>query len=225
MDWLKEIPFPSGEYRIEKDVDFSIQKIESKDLQENPDFINDIILQWVIAPFVVHENTAYRILVQDDTELVEYALTIFTNLFTKVRGIYIEGKLEEIRLEDLMPHIKNSFIELVIKENKIDPLVYDFCLKDEIERSNQFDVKLFQINREQFIEQTTYLAKPDHKRLWNFINRPDGMRDEMTISPANWVLNDRLFESPFLIFLSRYANEVVLTVNQKDLNVTMLSFK
>lgn len=225
MDWLIEIPFPTRENRVETNVDFSFKKLESSGLQEPPDFIHDIVLQWAIAPFVVHEHTAYRIPAHDDPEIEEYASVNFTSLFTKVRGIYTKGKLEEIRLEDLKPNIKRSFIESVINTSKIDPLVRDFYLRRECERSNQLKVKLFQIDSTSFIEQTTYCAQPDHKKLWDFINKPFKTSDEVTISPMNWVLSDGLLESPFLVFLSRYASEVVLTVSEKDRNVTMVSFK
>lgn len=226
MNWLREIPFPTGENRIEEDIDFSIKKFTSRDLQAHPDFIHDIVLQWVITPFVVHEHTAYQIPAHDESELEEYASTNFTSLFTKVRGIYTDGKLGEIRLEDVKPDIKNSFAESVITAKKLDPLVSDFYLQGEHERSNQLSVKLFQIDRASFIEQTTYHAKPDHRRLWNFIHKPyRSIDDEVTISPTNWVLSDGLLESPFLIFLSRYASEVVLTVNEKDLSVRAISFK
>lgn len=225
MDWLKEIPFPTGENRIEKEVDFSIKKFASRELQEDPDFFTDIVLQWVVAPFVTHDNVAYRIPVLNDSKIEEYASTHFTSLFTKVRGIYTDGKLGEIRLEDLNPDIKSSFVKSVIHPNKIDPLVNDFYLQREWERSNQLNVKLFQIDRASFIKQTTYHAKSDHKRLWDFINKPYKRSDEVTISPTNWVLSDGLLESPFLVFLSRYASEVVLTVNQSDLHVRAISFK
>ncbi|UIO40306.1 hypothetical protein LOY85_15955 [Brevibacillus brevis] len=225
MDWLIELPFPTGENRVETNVDFSFKRFESSRLQEPPDFIHDIVLQWAIAPFVVHEHTAYRIPAHNDPEIEEYASVNFTSLFTKVRGIYMNGKMEEIRLEDLKPNIKSSFIESVIHTSKIDPLVSDFYLRGESERSNRLNVKLFQIDRDSFLKQTTYLAQPDHKRLWDFMNRPFKTCDEVSISPTNWVLSDDLLESPFLVFLSRYASEVVLTVNEKDQNVTMVSFK
>ncbi|NQF16435.1 hypothetical protein HPY31_21405 [Brevibacillus sp. HB1.3] len=225
MDWLIEIPFPSGEIRVETSVDISFRRFESSGLQEPPDFIHDIVLQWVIAPFVVHEHTAYRIPAHNDPEIEEYASVNFTSLFTKVRGICTNGKMEEIRLEDLKPNIKSSFIESVIHTSKIDPLVSDFYLQRKCERSNRLNVKLFQIDRDSFIKQTTYLPQPDHKRLWDFISRPFKTSDEVSISPMNWVLSDNLLESPFLLFLSRYASEVVLTVNEKDQNVTMVSFK
>ncbi|WP_064199778.1 hypothetical protein [Brevibacillus brevis] len=225
MDWLIEIPFPNREYQIEKDGDFSIKKFASRDLQAHPDFIRDIVQQWVVAPFVAHKNAVYRVPAQDDTELVDYASTIFTTLFNKVRGIYIDGKLEEIRLEDVMPHVKDSFTDLVLNADKLDPLVKDFYLQGAFERSNQVDVKLFQLNKEQYIKQTTYYPKPDHKRLWNFIRKPYKIGSDISISPENWVLSDRLLESPFLIFLSRYASEIVLTVNEKDRNVALISFK
>ncbi|WJQ79245.1 hypothetical protein [Brevibacillus brevis] len=136
MDWLMEIPFPTGENRVETNVDFSFKRFESSGLQEPPDFIHDIVLQWAIAPFVVHEHTAYRIPAHNDPEIGEYASVNFTSLFTKVRGIYMNGKMEEIRLEDLKPNIKSSFIESVINTSKIDPLVSDFYLRGESERSN-----------------------------------------------------------------------------------------
>ncbi|WP_244297304.1 hypothetical protein [Brevibacillus antibioticus] len=225
MDWLIEIPFPIEENPVETNVAFSIKRFESSGLQEPPDFIHDIVLQWTIAPFVVHEHTAYRIPAHDDPEIEEYASVNFTSLFTKVRGIYTNGKLEEIRLEDLKPNIKSSFIQSVIHTSKIDPLVSDFYLQGECEHSIQLNTKLFQIERDSFIKQTTYHANSAHRRLWDFINKPYEMSDEVTISPTNWVLNDRLLESPFLIFLSRYASEVVLTVNDNDLNVRAISFK
>ncbi|WP_188068572.1 hypothetical protein [Brevibacillus brevis] len=225
MDWLIEIPLPTRENRVETNVDFSFKRFESSGLQEPPDFIHDIVLQWAIAPFVVHEHTAYRIPAHNDPEIEEYASVNFTRLFTKVRGIYTNGKLEEIRLEDLKPNIKSSFIESVIHTSKIDPLVSDFYLQRKCERSNRLNVKLFQIDRDSFLKQTTYLAQPAHKRLWDFMNRPFKTSDEVTISPTNWMLSDDLLESPFLVFLSRYASEVVLTVNEKDRNVTMVSFK
>lgn len=225
MDWLKEIPFPTGENRIEEDIDFSIKKFASRDLQAHPDFIHDIVLQWVITPFVLHPHTAYRIPAHDESELEEYASTNFTSLFTNVRGIYTDGKLGEIRLEDVKPDIKNSFAESVITAKKLDPLVSDFYLQGEHERSNQLSVKLFQIDRASFFEQTTYHTKSDHRSLWNFIHKAYRLSDdEVTISPMNWVLSDRLLESPFLLFLSRHASEVVLTVNEKDLSVRAISF-
>jgi hypothetical protein len=39
----------------------SIEPLEQTALPENPDFINDIVLQWVIISFVMSKGTIYRI--------------------------------------------------------------------------------------------------------------------------------------------------------------------
>lgn len=222
MTWFKEIPMPlnNDEHWNAEDVNFLIKPLEQTTPQKSTDITNDLILQWVIAPFVVSKGVVYRIHAHD-SELVEYTSTILTNLFNSVRGVYVEGELVEIRLEELKQHAHHSFTELVKDGDKIDPLVKDFYLKENVELSNQLDIKLFKIDIDKFIDQTTYHTETDHFRLWEFLMKSNAL----TLLPTNWVFNDRLLESPFLLFLSRYANEVVLTVNYNDLNVRAISFK
>ncbi|MGF9906555.1 hypothetical protein [Brevibacillus porteri] len=225
MNWLKEIPIPltNDEHWNKEDVIYSFRKREQASLFETPDFMHDIVLQWVIAPFVVYNNVSYRIATHD-SPLKEYNSTILTNLFHSVREVYADGKLVEIRLEDLKPHIKDSYTKL-IDTNKIAPLVTDFYFKESIGSSNQLDCRLFEMDMDKYTDQTTYHAETNHTRLWEFMAKLHLPNNEITVLPFSWVLNDRLLESPFLIFLSRYASKVVLTVNHNDLNVRAISFK
>lgn len=235
MTWFKEIPMPLDnhhQHSISKNYSYRIKPLEQIATPNNPDFINDIILQWVIVPFLVIEHVVFHIPIHD-TKLKEYTLANLTNLFDPVRGLYMNGELIEVRLEGLKQHTKDSFTRIVLDTNKLDPLVYDFFLKKNVELDNKIDVKLYEIDMKKFIDLTTYHAEniTNHMRLWEFIAKAYNGRNvksynhEITLFPVNWVFNDLLLESPFLIFLSRYADEIVLTVNQNDLNVRAISFK
>lgn len=226
MTWFKEIPIPLGNdaHLNVTNFKYSFKKLGQTPLPEKTDLINDLVLQWIIVPFVFSINAAFHI-PTNDSKLKEYTYTNLTNLFNSVREVYADGKLVEIRLEALKQDIKNSFIEQVLETNKADPLVSDFYLNEKVNLSNQLDIKLFKVDINKFTDLTVYHAETDHIRLWDFINKLHLFKDEVTLFPSNWMFNDRLLESPFLIFLSRYASEVVLTVNYNDLNVRAISFK
>ena len=229
MTWFKEIPMPldnHNQHCIPENYRFRIKLLEQTIPPINPDFINDIVLQWVILPFLVSENVVFRISVHD-SELKEYTLANLTNLFHQVRGLFVNGELIEIRLMELKQHIKDSFTKTVLDANKLDPLVHDVYLRKSVKLDNQLDIKLYEIDMKKFVDLTHYHTetKTNHIKLWDFIMRLNPNHDEITLFPVNWVFNDLLLESPFLLFLSRYADEIVLTVNQNDLNVRAISFK
>jgi|GEM_PF-2974694 len=222
MNWLNEISMDHDECDIENDMNYSIRDIEQLFPQAPQDFVSDIVLQWILCPFVIKKGVVYQISAVDP-ELQAYAFTKLNGLFNRVRGVYVNGQLTEIRLEEINKQAKHSFTDVL---KQIHPLVTDFYLKEKIEQtSNPINVKLFEIVKARFIEQTEYCAETDHVTLWNFLKKSNMPNRPITLFPTNWMLNDSLLRSPFLIFISRYADEVVLTVNDSDQNVRAITFK
>lgn len=136
MTWFKEIPLPlnNDEHWNEAEFNYSIKRLEQAAPSESPDFINDIVLQWVIMPFIISKGDVYQISL-NDSKLKEYTSTVLTHLFNSVQGVYVDGELVGIRLEELKQKIQSSFTELVIDTNKINPLVKDFYLKENVQLS------------------------------------------------------------------------------------------
>jgi hypothetical protein len=224
MNWFNELSISSDECHVENDTNYSIRDIEQTFPQASQDFFGDIVLQWILCPFVIKKGVVYQISTVD-SELKEYVFASLRGLFNRVRGVYVNEQLTEIRLEEINNHAKNSFTN-VLDLNKINLLVRDFYMKESTEpRSNQIDVKLFEIVIDKFIEQTEYRAESNHVTLWDFLKKSNLSNEQITLFPTNWMFNDSLLQSPFLIFISRYADEVVLTVNDSDQNVRAITFK
>ncbi|WP_400161777.1 hypothetical protein ACAF76_021290 [Brevibacillus sp. TJ4] len=226
MTWFKEIPMPldnHSQHRTPEDYSYRIRPLQQQVAPNPPDYINDIVLQWVVVPFLVIEHVVFHIPVHD-AELKEYTFANLTHLFDPVRGFFVDGELLEVRLEGLKQHTKDFFVKTVVDTNKLDPLVADFYLRENMELEQRIDVKLYEIDIKKFTAMTTYHPESNHSRLWDFLMWTHPYHDEITLFPVHWVFHDLLLESPFLLFLSRYADEIVLTVNQHDQHVRAITF-
>ncbi|MEC0180315.1 hypothetical protein P4H61_02215 [Paenibacillus peoriae] len=223
MDWYKEKDlFVNGIEGFDEDesVDFYIKKIECS---VAPDFIQlkeDIIIQWIIAPFILEKDgLIYDLSVLSKEE--DFILSNIAPFFDTVKGIYEDEKLITIRLSDLKEEVT-----LKCENILFHPIVQDFYFNENEISQNSIQTKNYEIIIDNFLEKHKNSDSGTDSKLWDFLKKTQTSEEGcVIISPNNWLFNQSLQVSPALRYFAECAKEIMLTVNTNNLHVRAIELK
>lgn len=198
--------------------DFSIKTLDNhvspivKDFQSNP------IVQWVITPFLnPREGQCFQIPIISEG-LLKYIITHIAGYFESCKGIYEDNTLTMVRLSELKEEYREILMSSYsLNTHFIHPVISDFYLDHdfEVHPFGEINAINYEVDIEKFRKAATLeSAHSMDDRLWKFHIRPHiESEGNIILSPEGWRLHDDLIHSPFLEYITGYANRVILTVN------------
>lgn len=227
---IKDLDEPNSTLMNTSNTDVSIKSFYNKFKPNISDFQSNIITQWVITPFLKpEEGQSFQIPVPSK-ELLIYINDNIAGYFETVKGIYEDNILTMMRLSDLKVEYGNILrTNYSMNKNFINPVIRDFYLNNDF-KVNPFG-KIEAVDYEIIIEEFRKIAtiqsnKSIDETLWEFLKRTHIEREGYIIlSPQSWRFNNSLINSPFLEYISRYANRVILTVNKLNQHVRAVEIR
>lgn len=224
MIWYKEIKNEKEEHDpIEDDVlDFSISTIQTNSTSVFTDLSKDVLLQWIMCPFLKgEEGLCFQIPIYT-SEIYDYVLTYVAPHFHSVKGIYRSDKITMIRLSELNVETQHFFQQQVVDSHSISPIVHDFYMKEELnlQKTGIIDCKNVEIIIDVFRKHNKVSNKETNKSLWSFLKNTHILNEgNIVMAPQNWLFSEQLLYSPTLEYLSRFAERIILTVNKTNQQV------
>ncbi|WP_420540436.1 hypothetical protein ACN92M_26760 (plasmid) [Paenibacillus polymyxa] len=224
MIWYKEKILLEDEIERDNDDDYMDFYIKEIECNATPDFnrLNeDIVIQWVIAPFLLGEyGVVYDL--SPHTEQEEFILSNIAPFFDTVKGIYEGEKLTTIRLSDLKVEVP-----IQCEDISFHPIIQDFNFCENEISQNSIQTKNYEIIIDRFLEKNKNLdSGEEENNLWNFLKKTQtNEKGYMILSPRNWLFNQSLQMSSALRYFVKHAKEITLTVNTYNKHVRVIELK
>ncbi|SEG50791.1 hypothetical protein [Paenibacillus sp. UNC499MF] len=228
MTWYRIFQEPENDnYQEIDEPDFSISTIPSPHSPLLNKIQYDLILQWIICPFLKQkEGLCYQVPIHTP-EIQTYILNHVAGHFNTVQGIYENQKLTMIRLSELKLATQNYFQDK--KENmQLSPIVNDFYMRKDLgsETKGAIDCENVEIMIREFRNLCRVEFNEMDDSLWKFFKETHLYFDgNIIVVPQNWLFSDELLTSETLAYFSRFAHRIILTINKTNNHVRAVELR
>ncbi|MEC0233028.1 hypothetical protein P4H71_01480 [Paenibacillus kribbensis] len=231
MEWYREAIVSIEEDNLEiddlTDLDFEIERHVSTALPELQSLEEDIILQWIVSPFVSgDQNLVFQIPVPDQ-RIQSYVMEITSGFFATVETIYENKRISMIRVSEIKEEVIEKFKNKSLLEQTFNPVIRDLYMRESISMVQEnITCKNFEIISDKFCKMNSASKKESNNKLWNFLKSTHIDKEgSMVMTPKNWLFNDDLLKSPALNYFALFADKIILTVNMHNQHVRAIEIK
>ncbi|PZD94921.1 hypothetical protein DNH61_14855 [Paenibacillus sambharensis] len=224
MDWFNRIEKSNLIMPHEAQPDFQIVKIQASEFKTPNDLANNIILQWIVCPFLLDiDGVCFQIPIYSNNMYEYLSDTILCN-FSKIQGIYEDGIMTTISLNKLNSESELYYKKHLLELGLISPVVKEFYMKENTPLSLNVEINTenIELDIEKFRKR---LHVPEDSlrissELWDFfVDTHISKEGNIILSPIHWTFNNDILTSPTLEYFSRYANRIILTINKNNSHI------